>query len=277
MPSSVVTIAVERWVYTLFSIACVFLIIHEVNYFSGYFVGLVPSDTLIELFDITLEANLPTWFSSALFLLCGVAAWWVALGLVSPPHPPTPSPTGGEGEYKVVSLPRMRGVQIGCWRIIAVFFLYDWVDDMAQIHERLGSFIGDAVRDHQIVNGMLVSVVREFLSYYWHILFFPLLVTMGLILLILWFNLPNHTLRMHLFVGLSCLVMAVALDYVEGLDWFVDDMRQQYASYGLSTPVVHHLLRSGEEWLEMVGAIFILAAFLGTARELSTTLLLRLK
>ncbi|MBF0157998.1 MAG: hypothetical protein HQL58_00585 [Magnetococcales bacterium] len=250
MPSPpVATIAVERLIYGLLLASLALLTIHEVNFFSGYFLAWIPSEHLIELFDITLEANLPTWFSSSLFLLCGLSAWAVSRSVAER--------TG-----------RWERCHAWCWRVIALFFLYDWMDDSSQIHERLGSTIGDSLK---------TPLVQHFLSYYWHLLFLPILVSMGLILLVLWYRLPNWTLRLQLLTGLSCLTLAVGLDYLEGLDWFMENMRQYYASHGLSLSILRHLLRSGEEWLEMVGCIFIAASFLGTARELSTTLLLRLR
>jgi hypothetical protein len=59
---------------TLVAIAMFFLILDSVAYsFSCLF-----AEDFIELVDITLESNLPTWFSSTQLLFAGLCAYFIA-------------------------------------------------------------------------------------------------------------------------------------------------------------------------------------------------------
>ncbi|HED16951.1 MAG TPA: hypothetical protein ENI64_09105, partial [Gammaproteobacteria bacterium] len=108
------------------------------------------SQDLKVLFDITREANLPTWFSSTQAVVVGLLAWVYARqreGLK-----PQQAATG--------------------WYVIAVFFSYLGIDDAAQLHERVATALSNSAESGE-TNSWLVDQFLGFSSYYWQFLFVP--------------------------------------------------------------------------------------------------------
>lgn len=190
-----------------------------------------------ELVDITKESNLPTWFSSTQLLFVGLCAYFV-------------------GNFK-----RRQGEQkkaLG-WFVIAVFFAYMGIDDTSQLHERVSTVIAEVVNQSS-ADILLINAIKRFPSYYWLIILLPIFGGFGLFMLIFLsheFELKRAT---QLFRGgILFYVVAVGLDYFDGI----------YGSYDVvvaHTPLTldgaRHLVRAAEEFVEMVGASFILVAFL---------------
>lgn len=149
---------------------------------------------LIKLFDITFEANLPTWFSSTQAL---------AVSLVA---------------YFIVMQKQMLGntiKQYG-WVIVTLFFLYLAIDDAAQIHERVSTALNAAIQSTGGPSG-LSSFFKFFPSYHWQIVFLPIFACIGLYMLILMYREFGKSLPLYFFIcGGFFYVIAVALDYVEG-------------------------------------------------------------
>ena len=86
------------------------------------------------------------------------------------------------------------------------------VDDGAQLHERFGSTF-KALREDAGSN------LDFFPSYAWQVFFGPVFVLLGLFLLgFLLYELHSRHDRMLVLLALSGLVLAVTLDFVEGLD-----------------------------------------------------------
>lgn len=73
-------------------------------------------EALLELLSLSFEANLPTWYAAALLLGCGLSMIGIA----------------GVGE----SANRRH------WLALSAIFFYISLDEVAQLHERLGGLVG---------------------------------------------------------------------------------------------------------------------------------------
>ncbi len=214
-------------------IAIFFLTLDAIVY---SFNSLFASD-FVDLVDITLEGNLPTWFSSTQLLLVGLCAYLI-------------------GQHR--RLQNGNGKAIA-WFVIAAFFAYMGIDDASQLHERVSTIIADVSLGSN-ANIPVPDMFRNFPSYYWLILFLPVFASVALFMIVFLFKEFSDREPMQLFlVGITFYVGAVGLDYFDGIDrnydiivnntlFLLDDAR--------------HVFRAVEEFIEMVGTIFILAAFL---------------
>lgn len=199
--------------------------------------GLVTSIELRRLLDITLEANLPTWFSSTQLLFTGLVACSLA-GLQR-----------AHGR---------RSRQLG-WTILAVFFIYMGIDDAAQIHERLATVTADILKASES-EALMVEAVKNFRSYHWQLFFLPVFGAVGLFMTVFLFREFSDRRTFGLFVAaLSCYVLAVGLDYFDGIDSNYDVI-VAYAGYSFDQ--VRHLFRALEEFIEMLGTTLFLMCFL---------------
>jgi len=189
------------------------------------------------LFDITREANLPTWFSSTQAVVVGLIAWVYARqrkGLTS-----RQSATG--------------------WYVIAAFFIYLGIDDAAQLHERVATALSTDVQSDE-ANSWLVEQFLGFSSYYWQFLFVPVFGAIALYMFLFLYRVFDGWKNLFIFSsGIALYVVAVVLDYVEGIDRWVAWMAEN--SFYIESQITH-FLRALEEFLEMFGTSLILYSFL---------------
>jgi hypothetical protein len=147
------------------------------------------------------------------------------------------------------------------WLVLAVSFGYMSADDGASIHERLGTASAELADGSGA--GALRGILDRFPSYEWQVVLLPLFGVFGLfVLAFLWRELRSATTRTLMVAGILCFVLAVGLDFIEGLEedhpWNlfgrlaagnVLDGTSRYES-GLET--AGHLGRVAEEILEML-------------------------
>lgn len=207
------------------------------NYAHG-----IESSAIRRLFNITREDGLASFVAVTLTLLAALTMW--ALWLLS----------RANGEA--------RSVKIG-WAVLAGMFTYLAVDDGAMIHERLGTALGNASAG----GGWLVN----FPSYYWQIIFVPILVVFGVYFLYFLFRrLDSPKKRWAIVVALGCLGLAIVLDFFEGLEPgsglniytaiansfdFADYARHTFGQTEYDTLL--HFSKSLEESLEMLAMSLI--------------------
>lgn len=136
------------------------------------------------------------------------------------------------------------------WRVIAGFFLYMAFDDGTMFHERVGTIFED-------VTGGVGP------SYGWQVVFVPIFGALGLYTAWFLFDRAGQLgARGPVILALGAFVLAVGLDFLEGLD--PDDPGNPYYGVGrwaegfaaLTTyddgfDLVSHLSRSVEECLEV--------------------------
>lgn len=220
------------------------LLDYHVNYGRLTDVGAIR-----RLTNIAREDGLASWFGVTQTLLAALTAWvlWLLV--------------------RAADAPRWRRVG---WLAVSVLLTYMAVDDGAQLHERFGT---------------LWSVVREtrgltafswFPSYDWQVLFLPVFGAFGIVLLVfLRYELTSRSAYAMVLVAIGCLVVAVGLDFFEGLDdehpwnlysWVVarvdlaefTELRFQRSPY----QTMDHFARSAEESLEMLAMTLLWVTFL---------------
>lgn len=178
-----------RTLLTNLLLVCVIVVV-------GLFVGdwvinyahAIDSPPIRRLFNITREDSLASWVATTITLLVALTMW--ALWVLS--------------RASKASVVIRRG-----WLILAAAFTYLAIDDGAMIHERLGSVLSGAAS---------IGWLASFPSYYWQIIFLPLL--FGLAIYLLYFlsrQLTAPRQRLAVIVALACLGIAIILDFFEGL------------------------------------------------------------
>ena len=144
-------------------------------------------------------------------------------------------------------------------------FTYMAVDDGTQLHERVGTVVGSEL-----------SALRVFPSYTWQLIFVPSFGLLGLFAVgFLWRELTTRTHVGLVFLALSCCVVAVGLDFFDGLHadhslnlytrlaegYDLDGLTQ--ARFGHTAyDTLQHFSRAVEEFLEMVGMTIFWSVFL---------------
>lgn len=186
------------------------------------------------LFDITLEANVPTWYSSLVAFITGLA------GLLIVQH------------YYAIK----QHSKTAIWSLISLFFIYMSIDDTSQFHERVATVWAL----HAKTTATASSLINNFESYYWQLLFLPIFAFIGFAMLyVIKTEFKVKQAQWFFIVGLSCFVFAVALDYIDGVDSYYEYVIERT---GVNFQSLEHFSRAVEEMTEMIGLGFILTALL---------------
>lgn len=197
------------------------------------------------LFDITLEANIPTWYSSLIAFFTGLA------GLLIVEH-----------YYSLKNYSKT-----AVWLVISAFFIYMSMDDTSQFHERVATVWAQNAKATN--SGTASALVNSFESYYWQLLFLPLFAGVGLTMLyVIKTEFKVKQAQWFFVLGLSCFVLAVALDYIDGVDSYYEYIIQQT---GVNFRALEHFSRAIEEMIEMLGVGFIFIALLLHRENLALT------
>lgn len=231
-PSGRLTISVRKTIFTLLLLDLAFFGLDAAFYYGG----LAGSEHLAVLFDITREKNVPTWFSSMLFLMTGGAA------ILLFAHWRAQNRWGK-------ALP---------WLLIGLFFTLLSLDDTAAVHERLGH-VAEELRMGGLAGTWVGDILESYRNYYWHVVVLPFFALFGLFMggfILIEFHLSGV---LFLFGGgMAFLVAAIGLDYIEGTEDLFAIMERLSMKYDQA----EHLIRAVEETIEMVGVTLILASFL---------------
>ena len=251
---------------------CIEVLFVLLDYFVNYarWTELGP---IRRMFNITREDGLASWFGITQTLMAALTAWMLWLIRRSQSRAGACS----------------RGRKVG-WLIIALGLTYMTVDDGATIHERLGSSLkqiqGDAetgAGDEAAAGDIDTAAAdREnagrwwFPSYHWQVLFVPAFGALGVFMLVfLWRELGSGRQRLKVLIALSCMAMAVGLDFIEGLERnhplnlygrvadsldFAAFTRARFQTGEFETLV--HFSKSIEETLEMLAMTLFWVTFL---------------
>jgi hypothetical protein len=186
------------------------------------------SGAIRRLFNTTREDGLASWFAVSQTLVVALVAW-VIFAVATRRGDATPRRAG--------------------WLVVALFFSYICLDDGAAVHERIGT----AFDQRNPVDG--------YPSYPWQLLFLPLFTLVGGFLLgFLWVELRRPVDRAKVVLAIGCFVVAVAFDFVEGMD---QGYQRLVAETGWRADTVRHFSKSIEEIVEMLGMSIFLVTFLG--------------
>jgi len=184
------------------------------------------------IFNITREDGVSNWFSSVQMLVVGGCVWLVFLW----------SKTDG----------RPRRTQLG-WAAIASFFTYVAFDDATKFHERMGTTF--RVLSENGGSGLFDA----FPSYAWQVVFGPFFLFLGgYVLWFLWRELAEY--HSWILTAFGCFVVAVGLDFVEGLEGHPYHSLAAFLSVRHS--VIIHYSKLVEEIIEMLGTTTFLFIFL---------------
>jgi len=188
----------RRFLFTLFFVCLALeLMVLFYDYHLHYRGVLADVPPLRRFFNMTREDSLAAWLGNTQTTLVAVTLWFL------------------------VWLKRHQGssrATIWGWIVLAAFFSYMAIDDGTALHERIGNVIGDMRSEAAAEGRTTAAVVEWFPSYYWQLALLPAFAVLGLFtLLFLWRQLPDRLSRLIVFAALSLFVLAVAMDFVEGL------------------------------------------------------------
>jgi hypothetical protein len=195
--------------------------------------------------NITREDSLSNWFSSIQAIVVGAVIWLTAIGVRKQM----------QGDYY------MR--KFYCWAGIGSFFIYLGIDDAIKFHERMGTaFKVILFKDNDTSgSGVLGSIYDAFPSYTWQMIFGPFFMAIGIFIVwFLWKELSSKKLWDWFLVGIGLYVLAVGLDFVEGLD--SEPYEGIAAFFSTEEYRIEHLSKTLEEFLEMIGTTIFLIVFL---------------
>ena len=195
--------------------------------------------------NITREDSLSNWFSSIQAIVVGAVIWLTAIGVRKQM----------QGDYY------MR--KFYCWAGIGSFFIYLGIDDAIKFHERMGTAFKVLLfkDDDTSGSGVLGSIYDVFPSYTWQMIFGPFFMAIGIFIVwFLWKELSSKKLWDWFLVGIGLYVLAVGLDFVEGLD--SEPYEGIAAFFSTEEYRIEHLSKTLEEFLEMIGTTTFLIVFL---------------
>lgn len=227
------------WCFLGIELLIVFLDVF-VNHYQWCSVG-----SIRRMLNITREDSLSNWFSSLQAIMVGTVLWLIAFAVRKQMQ-----------DYKR---------KFYCWAGIGSFFIYMGIDDAIKFHERMGTafkaFVSWSVETSG--PGILSSVHNAFPSYPWQMIFGPFFMAMGIFML--WFLWKEFSLRKSRFLFLVAIwlyVLAVGLDFVEGLDGeFFEDVGIA-GFFSTEDFRIRHMSKALEEFLEMFGTTIFLTVFL---------------
>ena len=204
----------------------------------------IDSEAIRILLNITRDDGLSNWFSSVQLLTVSVVLWMILFGLI----------------YSKPKLIRKKIDKFG-WGLSALFFTYLAVDDGSKMHERVGTAFRNSMEArHQYNSGFVSNLFDVFPSYGWQFLFVPIFgLIAGFMLIFLFKNLKTKSQIIFIFLGFSCYVVSVILDFFEGIDGNVYDPIVSLFNTDLHS--VQHFSKLIEEIIEMVGNTFFMLAF----------------
>ena len=235
--------AFQRLFYSL--LLCELLLVFS-DYFIHYTDYVTENGPLKRIFNLAREDSLGNWFGAAQLLFVAATLWLV---------------------YAVVRrTPATRWRKIS-WALLAAFFTYMAFDDGARLHERLAT----------AAKGMLEGsgLLEAYPSYPWQVVFAPLFIGGGLLLLdIFRRGLAERRSRILLGAGLALFVMAVGIDVLEGVPEYGPagalEMLSDDGNYAL-----RHYAKVTEEFLELLGGTCFWLAFLRQLAAIAPSLRFR--
>jgi len=250
------TISMQQWIKVIF-ISCVVIQILLVlcDYVFNY-IDIFDDKSIRRIWNIARENSIPTWFSSMQAQVLGVTVFLIA----------------------IVQSRRISRIKMWSWFLVGFFFLWIGIDDVAELHEKLGGALERMVTKDNEEPGGLIGFLLKNPSFSWHTFIAPVFALCGLgIVAFLWTAFWRLNLARYLVLGFGCWVMAQSLDFIEGLDNIDDfyDSIKEYLSIKRSYGVPH-TFKVVEEVLEMFGTTLLWVGFLHYFATVANGLQIRL-
>ncbi len=201
----------------------------------------VPQEFLWTMFDLGSERNVPTWLASVLWLFTGIAALaclWV----------------DERGRPRTLS-----GM---VWLIMAVAFIYASIDEVATIHEEVGTFLTEEFARHASV-----ALPEGSPHSPWILFYLPIVVIfLALALVFLWRKLKgSRWSRLCLLLAVECYLVAIGLDYFQGL--YPQYHRAVARTLGMKARPFVEVTIVTEEALELTATATLLVVLCSFARR----------
>ncbi len=199
------------------------------------------------IFDITREGSMPSWFGTTQMFMVGLTIWSIVV----------------LNKKRLIS----KGRKIG-WAVIATFITYLSLDDGAQIHERIGSayvIIFEETTSPALISTMGGRFFDHYPSYAWQFAVAPIFIILGFFMLFfLWKEFQDGVGKKLLIAGVALFAIAQGMDFIEGLepDHALNIFTWVQWQLSLGDSTVIHFAKSLEEFLEMLGTTVLWVAFL---------------
>ena len=215
--------------------------------------GWIDISSIRRLFNTTREDGMASWFAVTQTVMVALTLWLIFV--------------------TARQQPGSRWRHAG-WLVLALFFTYMAIDDGSSLHERLGrAFV--TIQESGPEDSWGAALLDIFPSYAWQVCFLPFFGALGLFTFVfLWRELNETYSRVLVAAAMACLVLAVGLDFVEGLDpehrWNVyTRLSEGFGWEGLTTrgydtpyEVLRHFSKSIEESIEMLAMTILWIVFL---------------
>jgi len=231
------------WGFLSIELLIVFLDVF-VNHYQWCSVG-----SIRRMLNITREESLSNWFSSLQLIMAGTVIWLISFTVRMQMQ-----------DYKR---------KFYCWAGIGSFFVYMGIDDAIKFHERMGTAFKELLLRsvEKSGPGTLYSIYEAFPSYPWQMLFGPFFMAIGIFIIwFLWEELLPQKSRYLLLVAIWLYILAVGLDFVEGLDKPYEGIAGFFSTEDFR---IRHMSKALEEFLEMFGTTIFLTVFLKNLFRLS--------
>ena len=210
------------------------------------------------LFNITREDGVANFFSS--FQMLAVGAVLLLITLVV------------RGQHQ-----GSRSRLVWGWGLITALFFYMGVDDATKLHERVGTIFSELVTGPggRPDPGFLGRLYDFFPSYTWQLVLGPFVAVGGLFVIVfLMRQLPSLHLKLVVWAAMGLLVIAVGMDFVEGMEnGFMLRVADVFSTFPSRA---EHFSKSIEEFLEMAGTTIFLFVFLKTLMYATPSITLEL-
>lgn len=215
----------RRTVRLLFFVVLGLTLLCTAGQFCKYFLGHPFLFGLVPVFDLKLEANIPTWYSSFALLLCSLLLAVIA------------------------SAKKIEGNSYAPhWVVLAFIFLFLSLDETASIHEGL-----NLLRSQLKVSG--------FLFYFWVIPYAAFVLIFVLAYLRFLGALPAKTRLLFFLAGSVYVAGAIGMEIMEAryASFYGENMLYNSNS---SQSMMYEIMTIVEEFLEMLGVLVFIYALL---------------
>ncbi|MDM8567517.1 hypothetical protein QUF74_17950 [Candidatus Halobeggiatoa sp. HSG11] len=248
---------IQQWIKVIF-ISCILAQIFFIvcDYIFNY-EDIFDDKSFRRIWNIARENSLPTWFASMQAQALGITVFLIA----------------------IVQSRYISWFKLSIWVLIGMFFLWIGIDDMAEIHEKLGGFLERAVTKDDTEWSGPIGLLLKNPSYSWHTFIAPFFALCGLLIAVfLWTAFWKLNLTRYLVLGFGCWIIAQGIDFTEGLDGIDDfylsikEMLNIEYEYGVS-----HTFKVVEEELEMLGTTLLWVGFLHYFANVADGLKIQLK
>lgn len=166
------------------------------------FYGWVGDNDLQRSFNITREDSIQNWFAAMMTMSIAVTLYFIHY-------------LNTKGIPAVTS-----GINKIAWLLFGIFFTYLSMDDGSRLHERVGGVVQDALLGTE--HWFDIAALQTFPSYVWQIVYVP---TLALCFVLFFIYVGKKIYQKsqinQLYIAASLLVLAVVLDFIEGLDELV--------------------------------------------------------